>query len=228
MGSKVSAWGLASLVTIFAACAVGCGAAGADAETEEAAFTVDIQKSERLLAEAVSMAEERARADFCETDFSRDAIVAKLREAIAVRNTVFFRTRVVAKKEILAKELAGTLEWQEILGVFDPAKLDETLPRALAAGVTLWDTLGGAAGNRQKIKFRAEGVAVVSTLDDARLEKGEVRWNDEKTTWSYAKGRLKLGSGEVFDVTHGGEFLSLTPPGADFNTFISSESECDA
>ena len=56
-----------------------------------------------------------------------------VREAIKVRNTMFFRTRVVAKKEPLKSALGGILAWQEILGTFRPGDRS-TLKAAFEAG----------------------------------------------------------------------------------------------
>lgn len=200
----------------------------------EDAFSVDIPQSEKLLAEAVKMAEKYEQQGGCETEIYRSDITAKVQQAIAVRNTVWFRTRVVAKKAVLARVLTDTLDWQAILGVYDPTKPD-TLVAAANAGFSLWDTNGGVFGNKQRIQLRAGGKAVVLQINEE-----DFTWMSSETTWSYSAGRLTIGAGTVgtetyggvYDVTNEGGMLGLTPRtpnGSEtFWSYISEESECEA
>ena len=218
-----------SLVVVTAACAAPGDApdSASDSAEAEQGFTVDIPESERLLSQAVVLAERHAKGDVCDDTGNgeplRSSIVDLLRKAIAVRDTVYFRTQVIGKKAILAQELASTLEWQEILGVFKPTDL-RTLPTALSTGVTIWDTNGGVYGNKAKIAFAAHGKAVVSTLN---IDTTKPVWESVDTTWTYANGTLSLGTGLSFHVTYGDGMLEASPEDGT-PPFISQESECEA
>jgi hypothetical protein len=192
-----------------------------DAEESEDAVTggsrVDIPKSEKLLVEAMTKAEEHA-ARGCDTDVYKSDIVSLLRQAIAVRNTVFFRTRVIGTKTLLAQELGGTVEWQEILGTFDPKKM-ETLGAALARGVTLWDS----NGHGQRLEFLAGAQAKVHTIDATDGFRPVTR----TTTWTYRGSQITLGSGEVFDVKWTADgMLRAVRRGDESTVYVSVESEC--
>jgi hypothetical protein len=218
---------------VLGGCAAADDDAAEDGSSSEDNFTVDVKKSEALLAKAVSVAEKLKAGKQCDELSDADegmvakfTVVALLRQAVAARDTVFFRTKVVAKKAILAEVLAGSLEWQEILGTYNPKK-PETLAASLASGVSVWDTNGGAFGNQARIEFRAGGKAVVYTLD---TESPDFKWSEKPTTWKLENNNktLKLGTGESFALEHTGDFLMLTKPGSKFNDFISTESECEA
>ena len=207
----------------------GCAAEG-EASSEELGtgednFTVDIPKSEELLAKAVKMAERHAAGHSCEEDIYLTEIAATLRQAIAVRDTVWFRTRVIPTKPILVKVLGGSLDWQEIVGTFKPAQLAETLPAALAAGVSLWDTNGGGFGNTGRLELNANGKATIHTLDVEDMD--NIHWTSAPTTWSFANGKLELGNGEVYGVTYDNHTLILTTPDGALG-YVSQKSECEA
>jgi hypothetical protein len=219
-------------VALFATLAVACAAPTAPgddaAEAGEQLSTIDIPKSESLLAKAVAVAERHAQGNVCEDsgngDVLRSTIVDLLRQAVAVRDTVYFRTKVIAKKAILAQELSGTLEWQEILGTFDPRNL-ATLPAALATGVSLWDTDGGAYGNKARIEFHPNGQAVLYVLD---VDTNTPVWHHSPTTWSFENRSIHLGTGTVYEVKFTDGMLEALEPGTDFPAFVSPESECEA
>ncbi len=214
-----------SLGLTGAACASPTDEADSDAEvgTGEDAFTADIPKSERLLALAVKQAEQHAK-DSCGTDTYRSTIVETLHQAIAVRNTVWFRTKVIPTKPAIVAALADTLEWQAILGTYDGRK-PETFIAAANAGFSLWDTNGGAYGNQRRIQLAANGKATVHTLD---TESKDFHWNTKATTWSYANGKLTLGTGATYSVKWESGMLTATPPGGNNPDFVSYQSECEA
>jgi hypothetical protein len=211
-----------------AACAAPSDTSGGVADTGEALSAVDIPKSEALLAKAVAVAERHAAGNVCEDsgdgDVLRSTIVDLLRQAVAVRDTVYFRTHVIGTKAILAQELAGTLEWQEILGTFNPHNLD-TLPAALSTGVSLWDTSGGVYGNRARIEFHTHGEALLYVLD---TESDKPTWSHSTTTWSYHDKTLELGNGAVYRVKFADGMLEAMEAAGDFPAFISPQSECEA
>jgi hypothetical protein len=224
LGSLALVLALGLGMTAFGA---GCSAGDASSDevgTGEDMFTVDIPKSEELLAKAVQLAERHDGGQACEEEVYLTDIVDNLRKAIAVRDTVWFRTRVIAAKPILVKVLGGSLEWQEILGTFKPNRLS-TLPGALNAGVSLWDTSGGVFGNKGRLEFQANGKAVVHTLDIENMQ--NIHWNSAPTTWSFQNNQIKLGNGETYDVTFEDGMLKATLPGGGI-AYISQKSECEA
>lgn len=229
MFARISA--LAFVVSLgLSSTLVGCAAAADDSsnsggntgEGEDNFTSADITKSEQLLAKAVSLAEKHAAGRACDDDAYLSTIVDTLRQAIAARNTVYFRTKVIAKKEVLAKELAGTLEWQEILGVYDPAK-PQTLAAAFNAGVSLWDVNGGVYGNKERIELKANGKAIVHTLD---TESQDFHWNQQETTWRLDGSKLTLGTGLALTTEWKDGMLSAKIDGG--LAFISQKSECEA
>jgi hypothetical protein len=184
---------------------------------------IDIPKSEALLAKAVKLADLHAAGNACESEAYLSSIVDLLRQAIAVRDTVYFRTQVIAKKPVLAHELKGTLAWQEVLGNFKPNDLN-TLPAALSADVSLWDTDGGAFGNKQRLEFLPDGKAILHVLD---VNSSDFHWNDTPTTWTYEKGQLSLGTGDRYVITFESGTLEAQLPGGGI-AFVSTQSECEA
>lgn len=221
---------LVACLSLSSVVVAGCSADTTTAEEAslgegEDAFTVDLAKSERLLAKAVSMAEKRQTVSACESneDLYLRSIIDTLRQAIAVRNTVWFRTRVIAKKTILQKTLGDTVEWQEILGVYDPSK-PATLEKAFSAGVSLWDTNGGAYGNQQRIELKANGAAVIHVLD---TESPDFHWNQTPTTWRLSGATLTLGTGRVLTLKWADGMLR-TVRVSDGPGFVSLQSECEA
>lgn len=212
------------LGTTALACGQGPEAAPVGPATEDE-FTADVAGSERLLDEAVKLAA-RYEAEGCASDVYLSTIVDKVRAAIALRNTPFFRTRVVAKKVELARVLANTLAWQEILGVFEPTRL-ATLPTALAAGVTLFDVTSSIHGNTRKITFRAGGKATVYTLDTSGAKPV---WKETATSWGGDGDGVTLASGERFVATFTQGELELRPEGqrGGLPAFVSFPSECEA
>jgi hypothetical protein len=200
----------------------GGGGGGNTGEGEDNFTSADIGKSEQLLAKAVTLAEKHAAGRACDDDAYLSTIVDTLRQAIAARNTVYFRTKVIAKKEVLAKELAGTLEWQEILGVYNPQK-PETLATAFGAGVSLWDVNGGVYGNTQRIELKANGKAIIHTLD---TESQDFHWNQKETTWRLEGSKLTLGTGLALSTEWKDGMLSAKKDGG--LAFISQKSECEA
>lgn len=219
---------LAALVVGLTMATTACAAEAPNEDASaESDFTVDLARSEEHLARAVQMAE-RIEAgpgqSHCEEEVDRFGVIQELRAAIAVRDTVFFRTRVIAKKAVLARVLAGTLEWQEILGGYVPSK-PETLDAALATGVSIWANHGGAYGPQRRIQFRADGAASSFVLD---IERPGSHWDEHPTTWRLDDHRrLTLGTGEVFELVHDGVSLRATPLGEDYPTFVSLTLECD-
>jgi hypothetical protein len=214
-------------ISAMVACAAPAGEDASAPDSSEQAFSVNIPESERFLAKAVEEATLHASGG-CEHDAYRSTIVDFLRKAVAVRDTVYFRTQVIGTKAILAQELAGTLEWQEILGTYNPKNL-KTLPAALVKGVSLWDTSGGVYGNRERVEFRANGVAVVYVLNTDDIK--NIHWDSSNTTWRYSStvstaGTITLGTGIAYDVTIEDGLLWARATNA--GTLISQQSECEA
>ena len=188
---------------------------------EEAISSGDIAQSDSLLAEAVQQADAHAK-DACGSEVYRSTIVDTINQAIALRDTVWFRTQVIAKKPELVRELGGTLEWQKILGVYDPAK-PSTLVAAANAGFSLWDTSGGVYGNKVQLEL-ANGKAIVHTLD---TDSADLHWTTANTTWTYANGTLTLGTGETYALSwENGMLVAKTADGS--IAFVSQQSECEA
>jgi hypothetical protein len=212
---------------LLGASTLGCGAgpeadpAGPAAEED---FTADVAGSEKLLDEAVKLAV-TYETEGCASDVYLSTIADKVRAAIAIRNTPFFRTRVVAKKVELARVLANTLAWQEILGVFEPTRL-ATLPTALAAGVTLFDVTSSIHGNTRKIAFRAGGKATLYVLDTSATKPV---WKETATSWGSDGDGVTLASGERFVATFTKGELELRPEGQrdGLPAFVSFPSECE-
>lgn len=229
VSGRHAAWVL-SLVVVLAG-ASGCAAdptteEGLDPSSEEAELkgkTYDIPLSEKLLAEAEAIAAKRQSGKHvCDDGTYLSDISNRVRLAIAVRDTVFFRTRVLAKKAGIARELAGTLDWQEFMGVYDPKK-PQTLAAALANGVNLWDTNGGAYGNQIRIEFQANGRALWHQLD---TESTDFHWNTTKTRWSLVGDQLTVANRTYRVATEAGTLVLFNARGA--FEFVDSQSECEA
>lgn len=184
----------AFLATTAVACASPTEDTSADLGEGEDNFTVDIKKSEALLNEAVAMAEQRNAAGDCPTKHTASDVLKKVREAIAVRDTPFFRTKVVATKHPLVVLFEGTLAWQEILGVYNPKK-PETLANALSAGVLFSQTPVGHERPPRVIAFMANGVA----MRHERIDFGD-QFKSQETTWKTEGSTIKLGTGESLEL----------------------------
>lgn len=192
-------------------------------EEDFTSVNVDIPKSEQLLAKAVKQAEDYA-AGGCEQEIYLSDIAATVREAIKVRDTAFFRTRIIAKRAPLKTALGGLLVWQEILGTFKPADAS-TLEASFEAGVTFYDTNGGAYGNKTKLELRAGGEAVIHDLD-VEANPANPPWKSRVERWSVAGRTLTVGSTRyAVQVDENADVFLLKD---DDRAFFSYPSECDA
>jgi hypothetical protein len=236
---KLSLVSLLALSLAFPMSTIACGGeAGTDTSIDDGAgsdeaevASYDIKKSEKLLAEAVALAEARKRHQVCEADAYQTTILDKLTEAVKVRNTIWFRTKVIAKKAVLVEQMGQNLAFKEIiLGFTNTNGKLAGVEAALASGTLFFGPAPGAYGNMSKLEFKAGGKLTSSTLEIS---------NDGNATWKSKEGRWSVDAKDNSRVIIDGKAFKLQKDGADYvlfdspkyvpyEAFRSSPSECEA
>ncbi len=214
------------------------GAAASDASIDDGAgsdeaevASYDIKKSEKLLAEAVTLAEARKRHQVCEADAYQTTILDKLTEAVKVRNTIWFRTSVIAKKTVLVEQMGQNLAFKEIIAGFTNTngKL-AGVEAALSSDTIFFGPAPGAYGNMSKLTFKAGGKLTSSTLQISA--QGNATWKSKEVRWSVnAKDNSRvIIDGKPFKLQKDGADYVLfdAPKYVPYEAFRSSPSECEA
>lgn len=161
------------LLLAIASASAGCAAETApdqDVASDDAEIVSgqNVRASEKLLAEATDLAEQR-EAGACITE---DAILEKLYEARKLRSTNRF-ARKIAASVALQRAVGRNLGWYEVTGRLrsSPTRGYTGLEDAFTRGVTFWGPSEGMFAHVSKIRFES-GNAIVSRLDPS----GE--WSD--------------------------------------------------
>jgi hypothetical protein len=229
-----------ALITLFVlslatAGLTGCAfdsSAATDDASSEAVTSENMKKSEVLLHEAVVMAEARATGEVCATEAYQTAILDKLHAAVKLRDTDYFRTKVIAKQPVLVAQMKQNLAFYELTGVVKVKAGTVTgLERGLASGVIFWGPASGAYGEFSKFEFQAAGKVVVYTLkvDD----QGAASWDTANDAWSVdandATGRTVIVAGNKYSLDTSGSDWELQQDLANPSTlYVSSPAECEA
>lgn len=211
------------------ALASGCAAPAAeDARTKTDEVVVDDgarTTSEALVDEARVLADVRLRGDACAAGATEKAIVGKLEQALAVRDTVYFRENVIGRTASITLALRDSLALHAILGrvvVGDGAA--EGLADALSAGVTLHGPAADGLLHASRLRFDANGEA--TRTEAGRDALGNVRWSSTPTTWSVdAAGRLTVGGASVVVSARGADVRLVTASG---EALVAVPDECPA
>lgn len=220
---------LAALSTALVACAslAACAAPAEDAaRTQTDEIVVDDgarTTSEALVEEARLLAERRLRGEVCEAGATERAIVAKLDEAVKLRDTAFFREEVIGRTATITSALRDSLALHVILGrLVVRGGEARGLAAALGAGVTLHGPAGEGLPHASRLRFEANGEATRTRADRDAL--GNLRWSSSPAVWSVdGSGRLVV-DGEVYAVDADGDDVRLV--GATGEAFASVPDEC--